>query len=50
MLGLGFAAGYVVQGGDIGSFTSRVMVAKYAECKGMCQLQFGLRDQLKCGL
>ncbi|KAF1835819.1 alpha/beta-hydrolase [Decorospora gaudefroyi] len=36
MLALGFgASGYLVQGGDIGSFVSRNIAATYAECKGM---------------
>jgi len=34
MVGLGFGSGYVVQGGDIGSFVARVMVVKYEACKG----------------
>jgi microsomal epoxide hydrolase len=35
MVGLGFGSGYVVQGGDIGSYTSRIMAAKYDSCKAM---------------
>lgn len=36
MLSLGFgASGYLVQGGDIGSLVSRVIAARYDECKGM---------------
>lgn len=34
MLGLGFS-GYLVQGGDIGSFVSRILASKYDACKGM---------------
>ncbi|CAD0115021.1 unnamed protein product, partial [Aureobasidium uvarum] len=33
MLRLGFGAGYMVQGGDVGSKVARVMAAKYDECK-----------------
>lgn len=35
MVGLGFGSGYVSQGGDVGSFVSRVLAAKYKSCKGM---------------
>ena len=35
MVGLGFGSGYSVQGGDIGSYTSRIMAAKYDSCKAM---------------
>jgi microsomal epoxide hydrolase len=35
MLGLGFESGYAVQGGDIGSYTSRIMAAKYDSCRAM---------------
>jgi pimeloyl-ACP methyl ester carboxylesterase len=38
MIGLGFADGYVVQGGDIGSKVGRVMAAKHASCKGNRQI------------
>lgn len=40
MVGLGFGSGYVSQGGDIGSFLSRVLAAKFDECKGMCLSSF----------
>jgi pimeloyl-ACP methyl ester carboxylesterase len=33
MIGLGFGAGYVAQGGDIGSMLSRILSSKYDECK-----------------
>jgi pimeloyl-ACP methyl ester carboxylesterase len=33
MVGLGFGDGYITQGGDIGSFVSRVLVVKYDACK-----------------
>lgn len=33
MVGLGFGSGYVSQGGDIGSFITRVLGAKYDTCK-----------------
>lgn len=36
LLSLGFGtSGYLVQGGDIGSFVSRELAATYPECKGM---------------
>jgi microsomal epoxide hydrolase len=35
MVGLGFGSGYAVQGGDIGSYTSRIMAAKHDSCKAM---------------
>jgi microsomal epoxide hydrolase len=35
MVGLGFGSGYAVQGGDIGSYTSRIMAAKYDSCRAM---------------
>jgi microsomal epoxide hydrolase len=39
MLGLGFGSGYVLQGGDIGSFTAAIMSGTYDECKGeSCQV------------
>ncbi len=34
MVGLGFGAGYVAQGGDVGSFTSRVL-GTYDSCKAV---------------
>lgn len=34
MLGLGFASGYLAQGGDLGSFVSRILALKYDACKG----------------
>lgn len=34
MVGLGFGSGYVLQGGDIGSFTACIMSGTYDECKG----------------
>lgn len=36
MLGLGFD-GYVVQGGDIGSYTARIIASTYDACKGWCR-------------
>ncbi|KAK5197570.1 hypothetical protein LTR72_005304 [Exophiala xenobiotica] len=33
ILGLGFGSGYVLQGGDIGSFTAAIMSGTYDECK-----------------
>ena len=34
MLNLDYGAGYMVQGGDVGSKVARVMAAKHNECKG----------------
>lgn len=34
MASLGFEDGYVVQGGDIGSKTARLMAVEYPSCKG----------------
>jgi len=34
MTSLGFEDGYVVQGGDIGSKTARLMAVEYPSCKG----------------
>lgn len=39
MVGLGFGTGYIAQGGDIGSFVSRMLNAFYDECKGRPPLQ-----------
>lgn len=35
MCGLGFEAGYVLQGGDIGSYTARIMASLFESCKGL---------------
>lgn len=35
MVGLGFGSGYLTQGGDLGSFMSRVLALTYDACKGM---------------
>ena len=35
MIGLGFGSGYLAQGGDIGSFVSRILASNYEACKGM---------------
>lgn len=35
MVGLGFGSGYLVQGGDLGSFVSRILAMGYDACKGM---------------
>ena len=35
MVGLGFGAGYVAQGGDIGSFVSRVLGVTAEACKAV---------------
>ena len=47
LLSLGFGStGYLVQGGDIGAMTSRVIAATYAECKGM-HLNFMLNTNIE---
>ena len=47
MLSLGFGkSGYLVQGGDIGSLVSRVIAARYDECKGM-HLNFMLNNGIQ---
>ncbi|KAF2501144.1 putative epoxide hydrolase [Lophium mytilinum] len=35
MIGLGFADGYVAQGGDIGSYLARILGSKFEECKAV---------------
>ncbi|KAM3498059.1 hypothetical protein MY10362_008605 [Beauveria mimosiformis] len=35
MIGLGFKSGYLVQGGDLGSFISRILALTSDSCKGM---------------
>ncbi|KAF4980691.1 hypothetical protein FZEAL_3359 [Fusarium zealandicum] len=35
MVSLGFGSGYLVQGGDLGSFMCRLLVMNYDACKGM---------------
>lgn len=35
MVGLGFGSGYLAQGGDLGSFVSRLLALRYDACKGM---------------
>ncbi|KAF2758374.1 alpha/beta-hydrolase [Pseudovirgaria hyperparasitica] len=35
MTGLGFGSGYISHGGDIGSFVSRILAAKYDNCKAI---------------
>ncbi|KAI0882617.1 Alpha/Beta hydrolase protein [Annulohypoxylon maeteangense] len=35
MVGLGFGSGYLAQGGDLGSFMSRVLAMSYDACKGI---------------
>jgi pimeloyl-ACP methyl ester carboxylesterase len=41
MVGLGFGSGYLVQGGDLGSFMARALVMSYDSCKGMHVNQMG---------
>ncbi|KAF3798378.1 putative epoxide hydrolase [Colletotrichum gloeosporioides] len=40
MRSLGFASGYVVQGGDIGSFIARILSEAYPECKAFHNVLF----------
>lgn len=40
MVGLGFGAGYVAQGGDIGSFVARRLSAEYESCKAAHSMIF----------
>lgn len=35
MVSLGFGAGYVAQGGDVGYFLARILSAEYDECKAL---------------
>jgi len=42
MIGLGFGSGYLAQGGDLGSFVSRVLAMQYDACKGMHVNQMGM--------
>ena len=35
MVGLGFGDGYIAQGGDVGSYVSRVLAVSYPGCKAM---------------
>lgn len=51
MLGLGFKSGYLTQGGDLGSFISRILVMTSESCKGMHVNMMGIpsldEDDLK---
>lgn len=42
MVGLGFEGGYAVQGGDIGSYTARIMARTYDSCKVLHREKFPL--------
>ena len=42
MVGLGFGSGYIAQGGDLGSFVSRILAVGYESCKGMHVTQMGI--------
>ena len=42
MCGLGFEAGYALQGGDIGSYTARIMAGTFDSCKGQDYLSIEL--------
>jgi pimeloyl-ACP methyl ester carboxylesterase len=42
MVGLGFGAGYLAHGGDLGSFISRMLALQYEACKGMHVTMMGL--------
>lgn len=46
MVGLGFEAGYALQGGDIGSYTARIMTGLYDSCKGLGPCLLHLIDVL----
>ena len=35
MVGLGFGNGYIAQGGDVGSYVSRMLAVEYDGCKAM---------------
>lgn len=49
MVGLGFGSGYVLQGGDIGSFTACIMSGTYDECKAV-HYNFAASSQKPAGL
>jgi microsomal epoxide hydrolase len=49
MVGLGFGSGYLTQGGDLGSFISRILVMKYDACKGMHVNMMGIPPQQELG-
>ena len=42
MVGLGFGSGYLAQGGDLGSFVSRMLAMTSDSCKGMHVNQMGI--------
>jgi len=44
---LGFGAGYVVQGGDIGSKVGRVMAAEHGSCKAIHSMLMALLDPVQ---
>lgn len=44
MKGLGFESGYISQGGDIGSFITRLLGAKYDSCKAAHRKSFSFED------
>ncbi|SMY19264.1 unnamed protein product [Zymoseptoria tritici ST99CH_1A5] len=47
MVGLGFGNGYISQGGDIGSFISRVLGVKYPECRAVhLHLRIGQQGEM----
>jgi microsomal epoxide hydrolase len=43
MVGLGFGSGYLAQGGDLGSFVSRLLAMNYDACKGMHVNMMGMQ-------
>jgi microsomal epoxide hydrolase len=47
MVGLGFGDGYAAQGGDIGSYLTRILAAKYKECKA-AHCKSGLLPCIQC--
>jgi pimeloyl-ACP methyl ester carboxylesterase len=46
MVGLGFESGYFAQGGDLGSFVSRILALKYESCKGIHVNMMGMPPEL----
>lgn len=48
MITLGFDSGYVAQGGDIGSFLTRILSANHPECKAFHSKQYRLHTFSGC--
>lgn len=49
MIGLGFESGYIAQGGDIGSYVSRILAANHGECKAI-HLNFSMDMEQPAGI